>query len=84
MAGTIIFNSIFVNSQRNNTGIFIGETAALGWDSHNKNQSSSGNVSNAFGGFSNQPGNLYLLSDNDVFDTFIADPDFEGGPTTQI
>jgi hypothetical protein len=84
MAGTIIFNSINVNAQETNAGIFIGEISAAGWDSHNKNQMSVGMLFSAYVGGVSLPGNLFLLSDNDYLDTLITDPDREGGPTTQI
>lgn len=84
MAGAIIFNSIFVNAQETNAAIFIGETSAPGWDSHNKKQMSIGMIFNAFGGGQNNSGNLNLLSDNDLFDTLIQDGfEKEGGPTVQ-
>jgi hypothetical protein len=83
MAGTIIFNSINVNAQNTNAAVFVGETAANGWDSHNKKQLSSGMMFNAFGGFTHLPGNLYILNDNDFLDTLIWDGDREGGITSQ-
>jgi hypothetical protein len=84
LAGAIIFNSINVNAQETNAAIFVGETTAQGWDSHNKNQMSVGMIFSGFGGASIFPGSLYLLSDNDVIDTLITDRDLEGGPSSQI
>lgn len=85
MAGTIIFNAININAQEINSAVFVGETNALGWDSHNKNQQSFGMSFVAYGaGFLNA-GNLYLLSDNDLVDTTVNDPDGESGnPTNQV
>lgn len=84
MPGTIIFNGIYVNAQSSNGGVFVGETSAPGWDSHNKNQMSVGTVFNAFGGGFQLSGNLNLLSDNDFLDTLILDGfEKEGGPTVQ-
>lgn len=79
----IIFNSINVNAQKTNTGVFVGNSAASGWDSHNKNLLSAGMIFNAFGGFNHLAGNLFLLSDNDFLDTFIVDGDLEGGSSAE-
>jgi len=84
MAGTIVFNSIYVNVQDTNSAIFIGENSAAGWDSHNKNQMSIGSIMNAFASATLTSGNLNILYDNDLLDTMIADPDREGGPTVQV
>ncbi|MEF3310891.1 hypothetical protein PV433_18580 [Paenibacillus sp. GYB004] len=84
MPGAIIFNGIYVNSQRINAAIFVGENASPGWDSHNKNQMSVGKVKNGFGGESTFSGNLCLISDNDFLDTLILDGyEKEGGPSIQ-
>ena len=84
MPGTIIFNGIYVNSQRINTAIFVGENAAPGWDSHNKNQMSIGKIKNAFSGRATFLSNLCLLLDNDFLDTLIIDGfEREGGPSVQ-
>jgi hypothetical protein len=84
MAGTIIFNGIYINAQETNAGVFVGQSTASGWDSHNKNQMSVGMIFNGYGSSSLFPGNLFLLSDNDFIDTAITDTDVEGGPTSQI
>ncbi|PYI55452.1 hypothetical protein [Paenibacillus flagellatus] len=84
MPGTIIFNGIYVNAQATNAAVFIGEAAAPGWDSHNKNQMSIGTIFNAFGGGGPIAGNLNLLSDNDFLDTLILDGfERDGGPSIQ-
>ncbi|GAA3405901.1 hypothetical protein ACFFNY_26130 [Paenibacillus hodogayensis] len=84
MPGTIIFNGIYVNAQETNAAVFVGETAAPGWDSHNKNQYSIGSITNGFGGGSTFAANLNLLSDNDFLDTLIFDGfDRDGGPSIQ-
>ncbi|MEF3309651.1 hypothetical protein PV433_12190 [Paenibacillus sp. GYB004] len=84
MPGTIIFNGIYVNAQETNGAIFVGENAAPGWDSHNKNQMSIGSIKNGFGGGGNFSGNLNLLSDNDFLDTLIFDGfEKEGGGSIQ-
>jgi hypothetical protein len=84
MPGTIIFNGIYVNNQGPNGAVFVGETSAPGWDSHNKNQASNGQSNNAFGAGENITGNLFLLSDNDFLDTLILDGfEKEGGPSIQ-
>lgn len=85
MAGTIIFNSININAQETNAGVFIGEAVANGWDSHNKNQQSVGMIFTAFIATMINTGNLYLLNDNDVIDTPIVQPSSEPtGSTTQV
>lgn len=84
MPGTIIFNGIYVTNQGPNGAVFIGENAAPGWDSHNKNQTSSGQNNIGFGGIYNHTGNLFLLSDNDFLDTLILDGfERDGGPSIQ-
>jgi hypothetical protein len=83
MSGVIIFNSLFVNGQETNTAVFVGETAASGWTSHNKNQNSVGQVFTGFGAAIFFPNNYFLISDNDVVDTAIADPDNYQNPTAQ-
>lgn len=84
MPGNIIFNGIYVNAQATNAAVFVGENAAPGWDSHNKNQMSIGMNFNAFGGGGTFSGNLNLLSDNDYLDTLIWDGfDRTAGPGVQ-
>ena len=82
MDSSIIFHSININQQGPNAGVFIGDTNALGWDTHNKIQMSVGKIYSAFGAFSSLPGNWYALSDNDFWDMFIQDTDKEGGANT--
>ncbi|MEF3312095.1 hypothetical protein PV433_24740 [Paenibacillus sp. GYB004] len=84
MPTSIVFNGIYVNNQGPNGAVFVGETSAPGWDSHNKIQASTGKNVNGFGGGELYTGNLYLLSDNDFIDTLILDGfEKEGGPTVQ-
>jgi hypothetical protein len=84
MPSYIIFNAINVNSQSTNTAVFVGETAAPGWDSHNKNQSSIASMTSAFVGGNFISNNLNWLVDNDVLDTLILDGfEKEGGPSAQ-
>lgn len=84
MPMTIIFNGIYVNEQVTNAAVFVGESNAPGWDSHNKNQISIGPVANAFAGGSSIAGNLNLILDSDFFDTLIFDGfEREGGPNIQ-
>jgi hypothetical protein len=75
MSGAIIFNSILVNGQETVNGIFVGETVASGWASHNKNQLSVGQVFTGFGAANFFPANYFLIFDNDLIDTLISDPD---------
>lgn len=85
MAGTIVFNGIFVNAQYKNTGVFVGETVANGWESHNKNQRSIGSFINGFGSGSNVAGNLNLILDNDIVDTAIFDGfEQDAAPSSQV
>jgi hypothetical protein len=84
MPNAIIFNAINVNANERNGAVFVGETNAIGWESHNKNQMSVGMVFTAYAAGTFFPGNLNLLSDNDFIDTFIQDGfEVEGGPTAQ-
>ncbi|RKN86402.1 hypothetical protein D7M11_00060 [Paenibacillus ginsengarvi] len=84
MPGTIIFNGIYVNSQGPNGAVFVGEASAPGWDSHNKNQTASGQNNIAFGSVDSIAGNLFLFSDNDFLDTLILDGfERDGGPSIQ-
>jgi hypothetical protein len=80
MAGGIIFNSINVNGQETNTGVFVGENAANNWESHNKNQAAIGFV---FGTYLTFPYNHNLVSDNDVIDTPITEYEHEVSNTAQ-
>ena len=63
-----------------NTAIFIGDNAASGWDSNNKQQNSIGPVTGAANVFT---AILTLMNDNDVVDTPIVDNDIEASPTVQ-
>lgn len=63
-----------------NAAVFIGDNAASGWDSNNKNQNSIGPVTGAANVFT---AILTLMNDNDVLDTPIVDNDIETGPTAQ-
>jgi hypothetical protein len=84
MPNAIIFNCINVNTNKTNAGIFVGETSAPGWDSHNKNQGSISMITTAYASGAYFPGNLNLLSDNDFIDTAIQDGfEREGGPSVQ-
>jgi hypothetical protein len=80
MAGGIIFNSININGQETNTGVFVGENAANNWESHNKNQTSLGFI---FGSYLTFPYNYNFISDNDFVDTPINDQDYEISNTAQ-
>lgn len=84
MAGTIIFNSINVNGLQTNSAVFVGETSAPSWSSHNKKQASTMTTLAAFGGNNLYPGNLYLLSDNDIVDTVINDNDIQNTASKQV
>lgn len=85
MAGTIVFNAIYINAQETNGAVFIGETVANGWDSHNKNQMSIGKLFGAYFNSENIFGNWNVLSDNDVIDTYIQDGlENKAAPSTQI
>lgn len=84
MAGAIIFNSILINGQETLGGVFVGETTASGWTSHNKNQLSIGQLFTGFGAGNLFPANYFLISDNDVIDTAIADPDNYQNPSAQF
>ncbi|MDF2721250.1 MAG: hypothetical protein K0Q59_925 [Paenibacillus sp.] len=84
MPMSIVFNGIYVNAQQTNAAVFVGESNAPGWDSHNKNQYSIGSITNAFAAGSAVTCNLNLLLDSDLFDTLIFDGfERDGGPSIQ-
>lgn len=84
MSGAIIFNMINANGMETNAAVFVGENAANGWDSHNKNQLEIGMNFTAFGAYNAFTNNINLLSDNDLIDTLISDSDFESSLNNQI
>ncbi len=85
MAGSVIFNAINTGTMAQNNAIMVGENSASGWDSHSKTQLSSGYVFSAFGAPNVFFSNLYVLNDNDLLDTVIADGfETKASPTTQV
>ena len=81
MPELIIFNCIATNSLKTNAGIFIGENAATGWDSNNKNDSA---LNQIVGAANVLTAILTMLNDNDLIDTPIIDNDIETGPGVQV
>lgn len=81
MPSSILFNSIVTNGMETNALIQIGENNATGWQSHNKNQQSIGMT---FGAFIVYPGNLNIMSDNDVLDTTINDMDYTPSVSSNV
>lgn len=81
MPDLIIFNCIAVNGMQTNAGIMVGDNVASGWDSSNKNQMSTGLV---FGAGNLFPGNVGIITDNDLVDTPIVDSNVQPQKNTQI
>ncbi|MGG1369924.1 hypothetical protein ABE322_29710 [Priestia megaterium] len=81
MPNSIIFNTIAVNAQETNAGLFIGQNNANGWDSHNKNIFSIGLILGAFNTF---PANYNFILDNDFIDTPIQANELNPSPANQV
>lgn len=81
MPNSIIFNTIAINAQETNAGLFIGQNNANGWDSHNKNIFSIGLILGAFNTF---PANYNFIQDNDAIDTPIMANEIIPAPGTQL
>ncbi|MDQ0253586.1 hypothetical protein J2S74_000958 [Evansella vedderi] len=79
MAVVINFLAINVNSQSNNSGVFIGSNNQVGWDSHSKFSYGNGQ----FLGMNGTINNLNILMDQDIIDAPINDQDIKPGLNNQ-
>lgn len=74
MSGPITFNMINVNGQESLGGVFVGDTAASGWEVQQKINQSQGMNFAAFGASIPVVGNI----------NYILDPDVTENPQNEI
>lgn len=68
MTAPIIFNMINVNGVESLGGVFVGDTAANGWEVHEKLNQSIGMNFAGFGGNIPVTGNFNLINDPDAIE----------------
>ncbi|GAE24859.1 hypothetical protein JCM9140_819 [Halalkalibacter wakoensis JCM 9140] len=79
MAVSVNFAAVNINTQSNNSGLFIGSNNQTGWDGHTKFSFGNGQ----FLGMNGTANNMNIVNDTDVIDAPMNDQDVKPGVQNQ-